>query len=122
MKRIFNLFILLFCILFVMITISGKIKLECIFKDIFEICCPGCGLTRSFKAILNLDFYSAFKYNILGIPLFILGIIICISLIIDIVKNNTTTINYLLNIFKKNYIVIIILLIITMLINNINGI
>ena len=122
MKRLVNVLILLFGISFVLTAISGMVKLECIFKYIFNISCPGCGLTRSFKAIINLDFYSAIRYNILGIPLFIIGIIACIGLVIDIIKNNNRTINYIFNFFKNYYIVIIILLIITMIINNINGI
>ena len=120
MRRLINILILLFGISFIILAISGTVKFECIFKDIFGICCSGCGLTRSFKSILNLDFYSAFKYNILGIPLFIIGIIVCFNLIIDTIKNNNNTINYTLNIFKKYYIIIIILLIVTMIINNIN--
>lgn len=122
MKRLTNILILLFGVLFVFLVTSGIVKLDCIFKSIFNISCPGCGLTRSFRAILNLDFYSAFKYNILGIPLFIIGILTGISLIMDIFKNSNRTINYVLSFFNKYSIPIIILIIITTIINNINGI
>ena len=71
-KRIINLIILLSDTLFIFIIVTGKVNVECLFKKIFHISCPGCGLTRSFRSILNLDFINAFKYNILGIPLFIL--------------------------------------------------
>ena len=71
-KRIINLIILLSGTLFIFIIVTGKVNVECLFKKIFHISCPGCGLTRSFRSILNLDFINAFKYNILGIPLFIL--------------------------------------------------
>jgi len=122
MKRIINISLLFLGILFIFITTNGYIKFNCIFKSLFSVCCPGCGLTRSFKAILNFDLYDAFKYNILGIPLFLLCIITFIGLIIDIIKNKDATIKFYFKIFTKYYIGIIILLIITTIINNINGI
>ena len=122
MKRIINISLLLFGISFVIIVTSGSFKFECLFRNLFDICCPGCGLTRAFRSILNLDFYSAFKYSILGIPLFIFSIIICIGIVIDIIKNDNRTILFILNLFNKHFILIIVLIIITMTINNINGI
>ena len=122
MKRLFNILLLLFGISFVIIVTSGIINFTCVLKKLFGICCPGCGLTRSFKSILQLDFYSAFNYNILGIPLFIFGIITCIGLIIDTIKNDNKTITFILRILEKYYIFIIILVIIAMIINNIRGI
>ena len=122
MKRLYNILLLLSGISFIAIVTSGKISFTCILKNLFGICCPGCGLTRSFKAILNFDLYDAFKYNILGIPLFLLCIITFIGLIIDIIKNKDATIKFYFKIFTKYYIGIIILLIITTIINNINGI
>ena len=35
----------------------------CPFKEIFNWDCPGCGGTRMAVALLNLDFYQAFRYN-----------------------------------------------------------
>ena len=122
MKRFVNILLLLFGISFILIITSGVIKVNCLFKTLFGINYSGCGLTRSFRAIFNLDFYSAFKYNILGIPLFIIGIITSFSLIIDIIRNDDITIRYIFNSFKKYYVLIIVLLVITMIINNINGI
>ena len=37
----------------------------CPFYTIFNIPCPGCGMTRAFKALLKLDFKSAFNYHCL---------------------------------------------------------
>lgn len=122
MKRLINILLLLFSISFIIVVTSGIIDYNCIFKDLFGIRCPGCGLTRSFRSIFNLDFYSAFNYNILGIPLFIVGIVTYIGLIIDIIKNNNKTVVFLMNIFKNYYIYIICLIVITMIINNIRGI
>ena len=121
-KRIINLIILVMGLLFIGIVVLGKINVECLFKKMFHISCPGCGLTRSFRAILNLDFVSAFKYNILGIPLFILCIIYIILLIIDVIIGSDKGNKLVLYIFSKYYILIICLFIISMIINNINGI
>ncbi len=35
----------------------------CIFYEITELYCPGCGAGRCFLAILHLDFYAAFRYQ-----------------------------------------------------------
>lgn len=122
MKRIINLFILTIIIIFIWLMVSGTIHYSCIFKRIFNICCPGCGLTRSFRCILNFDFIEAIKYNILGIPLFICSIIFSIMLIFDIIKNNDIGIKSIMKIFNNYYLIIIFILTITMIINNINGI
>ena len=105
-----------------MMITSGIIEFNCILKNIFGICCPGCGLTRAYKSILQLELYSAFYYNILGVPLFIIGFSICIGLIIDIIKNKNKTINYILIVLNKYYIYIISFVIFAMIINNIKGI
>ena len=122
MKRLINILLLIFGISFIWIVTSGIINVYCLFKSLFGIRCPGCGLTRSFRSILSLDFYSAFNYNILGIPLFIVGIIVLISMIIDIIRNDNKTINYIFKFLKNYYIIIIIILVINTIINNINGI
>lgn len=122
MKRLTNVFILGGGILFLWLILSGVLKFECIFKMLFDMRCPGCGLTRSFRSILSLDLYSSVNYNILGIPLFIILIIIFIGLIIDIIKNSNNTILFIGKILEKNYIMIIALLIITLIINNVNKI
>jgi len=48
-----------------MIPIEGNKILEnlCIFKAIFGIECPGCGMTRAFLSILHFDFNMAIAYN-----------------------------------------------------------
>lgn len=122
MKRCKNILILLFGTLFGLIAISGTIKLDCIFKKLFNISCPGCGLTRSFRALLRLDIITSFKYNIFGPILFIIIIIGIIFLIKDIIKNEDKTIKYTYRILNKYYYIVIICLIISMIINNIRGI
>ena len=51
--------------------IAFLFDIKCLFKLLFSIPCPSCGLTRAFKAIINLDFIGAIKYNLLSIPIFI---------------------------------------------------
>lgn len=122
MKRIVNLLILISIFTFVFLMVSGTIQYSCIFKRLFDIRCPGCGLTRSFGCILNLDMVNAIRYNILGIPLFMALIVFSIMFILDIVKNSDRAIKMIMKIFSKYYLVIVLILLITMVINNINGI
>ena len=118
MKRLINIVILLFSSLFAITVLSGKIKVDCLFKRILGISCPGCGLTRSIKS----DIITSFKYNIFGPILFILFIVSIIFLIRYIIKNEDKTIKYIYKLFSKYYYIIIICLIISMIINNIRGI
>ena len=122
MKRFNNIFILLGINLFAFICISGKLKLDCIFKRLFNISCPGCGLTRSFRALLRFDIISSFKYNIFGPILFIIIIIGIIFLIKDIIKNEDKTIKYTYKLLGKYYYIVITCLLISTIINNIRGI
>jgi hypothetical protein len=46
-----------------------QIPLFCIWKVVFGIPCPGCGLTRAFTEICRFDFLSAERWNILSVPL-----------------------------------------------------
>ena len=46
----------------------------CMFFNIFGIPCVGCGLTRAIKALLKFKILESIRYNILGIPICILGI------------------------------------------------
>ena len=36
---------------------------KCLTHEIFGIYCSGCGATRMAVALINFDFYSAFRYN-----------------------------------------------------------
>lgn len=47
---------------------------SCVYQNIFGIPCPGCGMTRSYKAFLHADFEQAFYYH----PLFLLVPIVII--------------------------------------------
>lgn len=98
-----------------------EFNIPCLFKNIFHIPCPSCGMTRAFKLIITLNIIESFHYNILALPLFLTIIIIFILNIIDIIfiKNN---INKFINLIIKNYYLIIILLLISWIINIYRGI
>lgn len=122
MKRFKSIFIIISILLIYLAIFKLNFRWECVFKKIFHISCPGCGLTRSFRCIFNLDLIGSIRYNILGIPIFI-GIVISILILLkDIIRNENTLYKYIYNIVNKYYILIFILLIITMIINNINGV
>lgn len=48
----------------------------CLFRLITHLDCPGCGLTRAFRAMGRLDVLEAFRYNPLGPPIF-LAVLFC---------------------------------------------
>lgn len=74
-------------ILFLILYAATKIfkRSLCPLKSIFDISCPGCGLTRGFIAIMKLDFYAAVKYNVLSVPLFLGISVYSILAVIDVV-------------------------------------
>ena len=51
---------------------------NCIFKSITSIPCPGCGLTRGFRSLFKGNLIEAEQYNILTIPIFIFLLIAAI--------------------------------------------
>ncbi len=63
----------------------------CPIKTFWGISCFGCGMTRGFISIINLEFKTAMEYNVLSIPLFIGIAIYSVCAIIDIF-------------FDKNYV------------------
>lgn len=52
-----------------------KSRTVCVFKNLFDIECAGCGGTRMFLSIFRLDFYQAFRYNPYVFSLFVVGCI-----------------------------------------------
>jgi hypothetical protein len=61
--------------------IYGSYESACIMLNIFGIPCAFCGLSRSFAALINLDFKTAIYFNPVSLIIYPLGFII-ISLII----------------------------------------
>ena len=113
---IFFIFLLFFFLLIVL-----KFKIPCLFKEIFSISCPGCGLTRSINALLDFNFKSSLYYNILGIPLFIILGITYFLIVLDIIKKENYLTSFWLFI-SIHYKIIIFLLILSFILNNIHKI
>lgn len=118
-NRIINIFILVIVtILFVMLFILKK-EIPCMFKSILGISCPGCGMTRAINEIIHLRFINAFKFNILSIPLVIIGSISFFVIIHDTIKNSDIFIQFINKAFTKFWYIFIILIVFSMVINNI---
>lgn len=81
MKKIIEL-IIIFLLCLTITCIAYFTKTSCIFYELTNLYCPGCGITRMFLAIFNLEFYQAFRYNPLVFCYLILGIIYLIICII----------------------------------------
>ena len=44
-------------------SVLTRFGIGCIWRDLFGICCPSCGMTRACGAALHGDFASAFYYH-----------------------------------------------------------
>lgn len=118
-NRIINIFILVIVtILFVMLFILKK-EIPCMFKSILGISCPGCGMTRAINEIIHLRFIDAFKFNILSIPLVIIGSFSFFVIIYDTIKNSDIFIRFVNKAFTKFWYIFMILIVFSMVINNI---
>ena len=117
-KKAISFFLLI--TIFLVLILFG-FKFNCPIKTIFHISCPGCGLTRSIKSLLDLHILNSLYYNILGIPLFLFFITSYLLMGIDIVKKRNYFSSFLIKL-SKYYKLIIILLIITFILNNIHKI
>jgi hypothetical protein len=58
---------------------SWHIPTLCFSRRMFDIECPGCGLTRSFVFFAHFDPVSAWQVNKLGIPMY-LGVLLQVPL------------------------------------------
>lgn len=120
MKRLRSLLILGFGIL--LFLFLWNLKPDCIFKEIFGIPCPGCGMSRAFACIFSFDFINSFSYNVLAFPLFIFIIILVLILIYDCITGKDLFFKWLFGFLDKYYLVFIILLIVSECVNLYKGI
>ena len=110
------LVVLLFLVTILLI-VNLNIYIPCLFHEITNLYCPGCGITRMFISIFKLDFYQAFRYNPLCFILLPIIIPYILYLVYMWVFNKTNKINKYVD---KVILVITVLLIIYGIIRNID--
>ena len=117
-NRIKNIFILI--ILTIFILIIQLTPVTCLFLQVTGVYCPSCGMTRAFHSIMSGNFISAFKYNILSIPLFVFILITIVSLLYEIIFNKWAYIPFIIKKISNKYIVAIVFsaILLSMFINN----
>ena len=81
-----------------------KITIPCLFKFTIHVPCPGCGLTRAFREILNFHLAKAFSYNILSIPIFAILLLINFYLVIDLFYGKNKTKAFLVRFFSHPFL------------------
>jgi hypothetical protein len=54
--------------------------LPCLFKEVFGVSCPGCGLQRAFAALLQGNLVESLVQNPALIPMLITGLLLTIHL------------------------------------------
>lgn len=54
-------------------TVYFKIGIPCMLHEFTGLYCPGCGLGRSIRCLIAGEWYQAFRYNVLLMPLSIPG-------------------------------------------------
>lgn len=119
-----NIFIIIYLIFFgsIITFLILNNKILCPFKNIFDIPCPFCGLTRAFRQILKLNFKVAMYYNILSVPLLIVIIVLIICIIKDIIRKENTVEKFIKDMDRRYCVIIVILLIISEVVNIYHGI
>ena len=105
-----KLILVIFLILLVFgVLVVFVFDLNCIFKEVFHLPCPGCGLTRGFRALFHGSVVEAINYNILTIPIFLFLVSVFLVFIKGIIQKNNLLENYLLLYTKKQVIILIII-------------
>ena len=117
-KQIIFAFLLLFIFGLLVVFVFD---IDCVFKSVFNIPCPGCGLTRGFKALFSGHIIKAESYNILTIPIFLFLMLFLILMLKDLITKGDFALRYL-NRFANHYILIIVIICINWIINIIRGI
>ena len=104
-------------ILFIInVIIVYYLKPSCPWKTNLNIDCAGCGATRMIESIFKLDFYQAFRYNLLLFCLLIIFIIYGLYIIIcKIIKKNYYKMQ------NRDWLMILIFVILFMILRNIPG-
>lgn len=77
-KRILLVFIgvilSIFTLYFLFFFVFDYLKIPCFFHQITNLYCPGCGMTRAIRCLLQFEFIKAINYNVLIIILIPFGL------------------------------------------------
>ena len=84
---------------FLIIFITSRLNIRCPWINSLNIYCAGCGGTRMFISLINMDFYQAFRYN----PLLFVTAILFLIYIISVFICKILKIKVLL--FNKNHLI-----------------
>ena len=108
-KSVINL-VIVFCILLLYFVFTNffALYIPCLFHFITGLYCPGCGLTRMILSLFSLDFYQAFRYNMLLFMLLPFFIFFILNYIYALYKKKEPLFKKIPNFIW--YIVIVILL------------
>ena len=68
--------------------VNMSVSVPCVFKLLFDIPCPGCGLYRAGVMLSQLDFVNALQMNIMLLPLLLVGAMHIMCALIDALSNN----------------------------------
>lgn len=62
---------------FLIVWLLSRFGISCVFRWLFGIRCPGCGMTHAALALLRLDFAAAFAYHpmVFSVPLLYLYVL-----------------------------------------------
>ena len=52
-----------FLLVLAFVAVMYALKMPCLFKTVFTVECPGCGITRAWIRFLHLDIKQAFQFN-----------------------------------------------------------
>ena len=94
---------------------------NCVFKSLVDIPCPGCGLTRGFRALLAGHLVKAEMYNVLTIPIFLFLLAFFMFLVYDLFSKKEKT-SIFLKKFIDSYKLILLLVLVSWIINIVRGV
>ena len=107
------IYIIIIYLIYTYLYYNYSIKIPCLFHEMSNLYCPGCGITRMIISICKLDFYQAFRYNPLLFILMPFFVIYGIIYYINWLNDKKTIIN------KKVWNILLIIIILYMILRNI---
>lgn len=96
-----------YTILFILVLIGFYIfDIGCLFRKVFGICCPTCGMTRAILEIFKGNINGYVQYNAFSLPVIISLLIILYQKVFEIKTNKVTLICYWIFILNFVYYLI----------------